>query len=54
MLAIGFGLGALWGGWTAWKRKGNTLDILQYAFGYAVAIGLLFFLASLIWLRMTT
>ncbi|MEX0309796.1 MAG: apolipoprotein acyltransferase [Tateyamaria sp.] len=29
--------GALIGGLTARRRKGNTLDILQYAAGYALA-----------------
>ncbi|APX11275.1 apolipoprotein acyltransferase [Tateyamaria omphalii] len=29
--------GALIGGYTASKRKGNRLDILQYAAGYALA-----------------
>lgn len=30
-------LGALIGGYTARKRNGNRLDILQYAAGYALA-----------------
>ena len=30
-------LGALIGGFTASRRKGNRLDILQYAAGYALA-----------------
>jgi len=30
-------LGALIGGFTARKRGGNTLDIAQYAAGYALA-----------------
>ncbi|MEM6311990.1 MAG: hypothetical protein AAF754_18325 [Pseudomonadota bacterium] len=52
MLAIGAGLGAILGAFTAWRRKGNILDILQYAFGFGVAFGLVFFIAGLIWLRM--
>ena len=52
MLAIGAAIGACLGAFTAWRRKGNVMDILQYAFGFAVTFGLLFFVASLLYLRM--
>ncbi len=51
MLAIGFGLGALLGAFTAWRRKGNVLDMLQYGFGYAVVFGLGFFIIGLLIVR---
>ena len=45
MIVIGLAiLGALIGGFTARKRRGNRKDIAQYAFGYAMAfliVGLL-------------
>ena len=33
--------GAIIGGLTARRRKGQTADILQYAAGYAIAFGIL-------------
>ncbi len=38
MIVLGAALlGALIGGLTAYRRKGNRLDILQYAAGYGLA-----------------
>lgn len=37
IVLVGAVLGALIGGYTARKRGGNRLDILQYAAGYALA-----------------
>lgn len=33
--------GAGWGAFTAKRRKGNRLDVLQYAAGYGIAFTLL-------------
>ena len=41
-------LGALIGGFTAKRRNGNRLDILQYAAGYAMAFGILGMLVTVI------
>lgn len=42
MIVLGLALlGAIIGGLTARRRKGNTLDIAQYAAGYAIAFALL-------------
>jgi len=43
--------GAFWGGYLARRRKGNRLDILQYAAGFAIAFGLVANFASLILVR---
>lgn len=51
MLTIGFALGAAFGAVTAWRRKGNWLDILQYAAGYGIACGLIVFVVSILYLR---
>lgn len=51
MLSIGLALGAALGAFIAWRRKGNWLDMLQYAAGYGIAFGLLFFVASILYLR---
>lgn len=40
--------GALIGGWTAKKRKGNTADIAQYATVYAIAFGLAGFIVTIV------
>ncbi|MFK7762885.1 MAG: apolipoprotein acyltransferase [Roseobacter sp.] len=37
LILIGALLGAIIGGTTAYRRKGNRLDIAQYAAGYAMA-----------------
>jgi hypothetical protein len=34
-------LGALFGGWRAWRRKGSGLDIVQYAGVYLILFGLI-------------
>lgn len=52
MLTIGLVLGAAVGAFVAWRRKGNWLDMLQYAAGYGIAFGLLFFVVSLLFLRL--
>ncbi|WP_343082069.1 hypothetical protein [Ostreiculturibacter nitratireducens] len=36
IVIAGFILGALWGGFLARRRKGRTLDILQYATAFAI------------------
>ena len=40
--------GAIWGGLLAKKRKGTVADIAQYAFVYAVALGLTGFILTII------
>ncbi|MFK7875415.1 MAG: hypothetical protein AB8B71_06495 [Paracoccaceae bacterium] len=52
MLAIGLGVGAAVGAWSARKRKGDLADMLQYAVGYGIAFGLVFFIIGLIIARM--
>ena len=39
-------LGAIIGGLTAKKRGGSRLDIAQYAAGYAIALGLIGMIAT--------
>lgn len=34
-------LGITYGGWVAWKRKGNKLDIAQYAAVFALAFSMI-------------
>ena len=46
--------GAIWGGYLARRRKGNRLDMLQYATSFGIAFGLLAFFASVILLRITS
>lgn len=46
--------GAFWGGYLARRRKGNRLDILQYAAGFAIAFGLVANFASLILVRIVS
>lgn len=41
-------LGALIGGYTAKKRNGNRLDILQYAAGYALAFVIVGMIATVL------
>ncbi len=48
IIAAGFILGIFLGGFTAKKRGGKTLDILQYAAVYAIAFTLLGLFASII------
>jgi len=52
MLVIGLGVGACLGAVIAWQRKGNLLDILQYAAGYGIAFGLVFLMLGIFWVRM--
>ncbi|MAJ78897.1 MULTISPECIES: hypothetical protein [Alphaproteobacteria] len=52
MLVIaGIVAGAIWGGYLARHRKGNRLDILQYAASSAIAFGLLTYFISVVLLR---
>ena len=44
LILLGAVTGAVIGGVTAYRRKGNRLDIAQYAAGYAIA----FTLASMV------
>ncbi|MBV2360642.1 apolipoprotein acyltransferase [Thalassococcus sp. CAU 1522] len=41
-------LGALIGGFTAKRRKGNRLDIAQYAAVYAIAFSLMGLIATIV------
>lgn len=41
-------LGAIVGAFTAKRRKGNTLDILQYAAGYAMAFVVVGMIATVV------
>lgn len=54
LVLAGFIGGAFWGGYLARRRKGNRLDILQYAASFGIAFGLLAFFASVILLRTTS
>ena len=54
MFGLGFFVGAIVGGLTAWRRKGDWRDILQYMAGYGIAFGLLVFVAWIIYARMNT
>lgn len=51
LVLAGFVGGAIWGGYVARRRKGNLLDILQYAASFGIAFGLLSYFASVILLR---
>lgn len=48
LVLAGFVGGAIWGGYLARRRKGNRLDMLQYATSFGIAFGLLAFFASVI------
>lgn len=48
IVILGALLGAIIGGTTAKRRKGNVADIAQYATGYAIAFGLLGFILTII------
>ncbi|UAB90965.1 hypothetical protein I5192_12860 [Ruegeria sp. SCSIO 43209] len=53
MMAIAGALvGAVWGGVLAKRRNGNSLDILQYAAGYAIVCGLIAFFLSIAVVRL--
>ena len=52
MTYIGAAIGAIWGGYTAYKRKGATLDILHYMVVFAMAFALLAAILNVIYLRM--
>ncbi len=52
MIVIGMALlGASWGGFLAKQRKGNTLDMLQYGTGFAIAFALLGLIITIIFHR---
>ena len=51
LVVAGIVAGAIWGGYLARRRKGNRLDILQYAVSSAVAFGLLTYFVSVVLLR---
>lgn len=51
MTFVGILIGAVWGGLLAKSRKGNALDIAQYAAGFGIAIGLVFFIVNVLILR---
>ena len=53
MIVIGAALlGAILGAFTAARRKGNTLDILQYAAGFAMAFAIVGMIATVVIHRM--
>ncbi|MGB7241920.1 MAG: apolipoprotein acyltransferase [Sulfitobacter sp.] len=41
-------IGAIWGGMTAARRKGNRKDIAQYAVGFAMAFGIVGMIATVV------
>lgn len=49
---IGFILGALWGGTIARRRKGNWMDVAQYALVHGIILGLAATLISVLALRL--
>ncbi|SFR04228.1 hypothetical protein [Poseidonocella sedimentorum] len=52
MLVYLFALaGAIYGAWSARRRKGSGLDMAQYAAGYAIALGVLGLFIDLILIR---
>ena len=54
LMFVGFIGGAFWGGYLARSRKGDYLDILQYAASFGIALGLLGFFISVVLLRITS
>lgn len=49
MIVFPFALiGALYGAFLAFRRKGNTFDIAQYAVGFCIAFALIGLLASVV------
>ena len=52
MTYIGAAIGAIWGGYLAYKRKGSKLDILHYVVVFAIAFALLAAILNVIYLRM--
>lgn len=52
MTYIGMALGAAFGAFLAYRRKGNRLDMLQYAAGFGIIFGLLAAVIGVIILRM--
>ncbi|MGR3494296.1 apolipoprotein acyltransferase [Citreimonas sp.] len=52
IILLGVVVGAIAGGLTARRRKGNGADIAQYAVVYAIAFGLLGFIVTIIIERM--
>lgn len=53
MIWIGFLVGGLLGGFQAYRRKGNRMDIAQYAVVYGIVCALLVTFASIIYQRMS-
>lgn len=52
IVIAGLVLGALWGGILAWRRKGNALDIAQYAAGFGIMCAILGLIATIVINRM--
>lgn len=48
LVIMGIVGGAIWGGFLARRRKGNRLDILQYAAASAIAFGLVGLFATIL------
>lgn len=51
MFFYGFIAGVCAGMFTAKRRKGNFLDMLQYGAGFGIAFGLLAMVLGIIWVR---
>ncbi|AMY68973.1 hypothetical protein [Frigidibacter mobilis] len=47
IVLAGFGIGVLWGGLLARRRKGNRFDIAQYALSFGIAFALLALFVSI-------
>ncbi|MFA5538345.1 MAG: hypothetical protein WCZ72_08825 [Gemmobacter sp.] len=52
IVIAGFVLGALWGAYLARRRRGNRLDMAQYAAGFGIAFALLGLFATIFLERM--
>ncbi|MGB1236232.1 MAG: hypothetical protein ACPG5U_10915 [Planktomarina sp.] len=52
MTYMGMALGAAWGVFLAFKRKGAKLDMLHYGAAFAVVGGILGLIANIIVLRL--
>lgn len=52
IVLLGFVLGAIWGGLLAKRRKGNRMDIAQYAVSFGIAFAILALVLALVIDRM--
>jgi hypothetical protein len=51
MFFYGFLVGVVTGMFTAWRRKGNYLDMLQYGAGFGIAFGIVTMIIGVLWAR---